>query len=554
MNWFRNFIVKLLKIIPARDKQITIKEPLSFQENVLKNKIWYRGDAVEIEQFFKSTAACDVEKTRFWASVSQGKVRKIHSGIVSMTVDRYKDIVTTDFDGVEFADAIEELQEIWEGIEEESNFTEILGEAVTGCLASGDGAFKISTDEDCKYPVIEFYDAEDVEYTRKHGRVTEIKFYTTYQKEKKEYRLEEIYARGSVSYKLYNDAGKEVDLKELPETQSLEAVTYPGDYIMAVPLKIFTSSRFKGRGKALFDAKTDVLDGLDEVISQWMDAIRLGRIKRYIPKDLIPRDEETGELMPANPFDNDFIAMEEGKGENDNSKIDISQPQILYEAYVNSYASFLDMVLQGVISPATLGIDLKKTDNAQAQREKEKITMHVRGKIIDALNVALPQLVSIVFKTYDNMRGKFPAEYKKINVKFGEYASPDFDSTIETVSKGKQGGIMSLEAAVDELYGDSKDEEWKEQEIARLKAEQGVQQMQEPAVNQTGMPLGDEEMQRSDGGGAAAKLNGAQIGSLMNMIAMVKSGQLTRSEAINIISATLGVSRDSAETFIEGGM
>lgn len=46
-------------------------------------------------------------------------------------------------------------------------------------------------------------------------------------------------------------------------------------------------------------------------------------------------------------------------------------------------------------------------------------------------------------------------------------------------------------------------------------------------------------------------LNGAQIGSLMNMIAMVKSGQLTRSEAINIVTATLGVPRESAETFIE---
>lgn len=31
-------------------------------------------------------------------------------------------------------------------------------------------------------------------------------------------------------------------------------------------------------------------------------------------------------------------------------------------------------------------------------------------------------------------------------------------------------------------------------------------------------------------------LNGAQIASLMNMIGMVKAGQLTRSEAINIVT------------------
>ncbi len=40
----------------------------------------------------------------------------------------------------------------------------------------------------------------------------------------------------------------------------------------------------------------------------------------------------------------------------------------------------------------------------------------------------------------------------------------------------------------------------------------------------------------------------------MNMIAMVKSGQLTRTEAINIVTATLGVPKEQAETFIENGM
>ncbi len=50
------------------------------------------------------------------------------------------------------------------------------------------------------------------------------------------------------------------------------------------------------------------------------------------------------------------------------------------------------------------------------------------------------------------------------------------------------------------------------------------------------------------------RLNGAQVGSLMNMIAMVKSGQLTRTEAINIVTATLGVPKEQAETFIENGM
>lgn len=47
---------------------------------------------------------------------------------------------------------------------------------------------------------------------------------------------------------------------------------------------------------------------------------------------------------------------------------------------------------------------------------------------------------------------------------------------------------MSIERCVEELYGDSLDEHCKEEEIARLKAEQGIQDMEEPALN---MAAGD---------------------------------------------------------------
>lgn len=49
-------------------------------------------------------------------------------------------------------------------------------------------------------------------------------------------------------------------------------------------------------------------------------------------------------------------------------------------------------------------------------------------------------------------------------------------------------------------------------------------------------------------------MNEAQIASLMNVIKMVKEGNVSRSEAISIISSTLGISRENAESFIEEGM
>lgn len=131
-------------------------------------------------------------------------------------------------------------------------------------------------------------------------------------------------------------------------------------------------------------------------------------MNRYIPEDMVPRDPNTGQLIEPNEFDNDYIAIGAVKKEGYSDKIEVVQPQISYEAYLNSYSTFLDLVQQGIISPATLGIDLKKTDNADSQREKEKITTHTRGTLVKVLCKVLPELVGKVMMTYDQMQEKAP--------------------------------------------------------------------------------------------------------------------------------------------------
>ena len=49
---------------------------------------------------------------------------------------------------------------------------------------------------------------------------------------------------------------------------------------------------------------------------------------------------------------------------------------------------------------------------------------------------------------------------------------------------------MSVEASVEELYGDTRDEEWKNEEVARLKAEQGVSQVDELSLGDIGQLTG----------------------------------------------------------------
>ena len=97
-------------------------------------------------------------------------------------------------------------------------------------------------------------------------------------------------------------------------------------------------------------------------------------------------------------------------------------------------------------------------------------------------NNNIKELVKMTLQAIDTLNNSTTQDID-VDVTFGEYANPSFESQVETVSKAKQGGIMSVEASIDELYGDTKDDEWKQEEISRLKAEQGISDMEEPALN-----------------------------------------------------------------------
>ncbi|HDN2450542.1 TPA: phage portal protein, partial [Clostridioides difficile] len=332
----------------------------TYEANLIRNKLWYRGEAYELEQFFKNISSDPVNQSRFWCATPSENlsIRKIHSGLPSMLIDKLTDIVVSDIDQIQVEDS-ETLNSLWKDISEDNKFNEILLDSIQKALVSGDGAFKLSIDTDIsKYPIIEFFDGDRVEYIHNRGRLSEIHFKTSYTKKSKKYTLVEMYGLGYIKYKLLDGRDNEVSLDILDETKELEDVEYKDKFIMAIPLMFFKSSKWEGRGKSIIDNKSDSFDALDEVISQWIDAIRAGRVQRYIPENLLPVDPNTGKILKPNPFDNSFIATSSNAGEDAKNQIDMKQADIKFEAYVESYSNAIDMCLQGIISPSTLGIDL----------------------------------------------------------------------------------------------------------------------------------------------------------------------------------------------------
>ena len=478
----KSMIRSWLQIQPANENSITIEEPMSFGANVIKNRIWYRGDASELHQLYTQLNDDYVGRARFWAAApAKQSVRKLHSGLPALIVDTLAYIVKSDMDDVTFGEDKSAAPANWSDIEKEIDLVGLVGGAVVGALVTGDGAFKISIDEKVsQYPLIEFFDADRMDPIVQRGRTVGIAFYTDYPVGNKTYRLHERYGKGAVDYALY-DGENEVPLNTVPDLSDLRPVTFDGDFMMAVPFEVFESSKYPGRGRSIFDTKTDDFDAHDEVVSQWMDALRAGRVQKYIPEDMIPRDPKTAALTSVDSFGTQFIKVQKPPVEGADPKIEVIQPDIRYEAFLSTYATTLDLCLQGLVSPATLGIDIGKMSSADAQREKKDVTGNTRNAITSVLETALPKLVSAILMTYDIMQGQ-PAGAYSPSISFGEYGAPSFDSHIDSVGKAATSGIMSVEAQVDELWGNSKDEKWKAAEVARIQQEKGVVPSAPPAV------------------------------------------------------------------------
>lgn len=489
MRWISNLsesvkrgIRSWLNVQGASPTTIRIQEVMDYELSAIRNRIWYRGDGNELEQMYQQSPEM-VDRYKFWASrCSPGmEMRKIHTGLPGLIVRVLSSVVLSDMNDFEFERGAQ--GQLWKEIEQENKFRKGFEEALKEALYIGDGAYKVTIDTSVsQYPILEWYSGEQIEINRYRGRIKEIVFKTEIKDHRQKYTLHEYYGHGYIRNELYK-GDTLVDYKTIDATKNLKDYQFDASVMLAAPIKIYESAKWKGRGGSIFDGKLDSFDAFDETWSQWMDALRAGRARTFIPEAFVPRDPQNGVLLKPNAFDNRYIAGNDNMAEDGKNQITTEQPAIPHDGYLASYITALDLCLQGIISPSTLGIDTKKLDNAEAQREKEKTTLYTRNAIVEALQETLPEVVSAALNAYNILIGR-PVEEVKVDIPFGEYANPSFESQVETLSKARPGAaLMSIEAQVEELYGDSRDDEWKQEEIARLKAEQGIAEVEEPGVN-----------------------------------------------------------------------
>ncbi|MCL2855994.1 MAG: capsid protein [Defluviitaleaceae bacterium] len=445
MGWVKNKMRSWLEIVPIDSVAgVAVLSDADFEREVFRNKIWHRGMPAELAGFYGGVDDL-VGNRSFWAEGGRNpKIRKMHSGLPALMVDVLADVTLGDFLGIKVCDN----EELWGEIALENGFDGLLARAVRTVLALGDGAFRISFDGDLSpLPIIEFFGGDGVRFNYHRGRLCEVVFIHD--------GVEEIYHKNGIRYEVTREG-----------VQKPADITHDLGVILAVPVLFDENPRFAGRGKSVYDGKTHAFDALDEVISQWVDALRDGRVQKYIPSGMLPRDPKTGEMRGMSGFETRFVQTQMDLAEGADNGVKVVQPTIDTNALEVSFAGFLNLALQGIIAPATLGIDLKRNDNAAAQREREKATLYTRGRIIDGLRRVLSQLVNTVLIAHGGENGTH-----QVTVEFGEYATPTFDAQIESIAKGVAAGIISHHTAVNQLYGDTWTDEQKAAEVERLRGE-----------------------------------------------------------------------------------
>lgn len=451
--------------------------------NVKTYKYWYNGNGDDllawytnqkISGFGKNLIRNRNKRNYFWSQSSgETDIKRIHSGIPQSIIDALSNVLGKP----QITDATGK----WDDICEENDFyTKLSQQARPLTMAMGYGAWKVNIDKKVSnHPIWEFYDAENVDFTFESGILTGIIFTSFYKKDNKDYCLFETrFKQDGNSYIVYdlfednNDNITPVDLSILEQTKDLKDLKIIGfNEILAVESKYFYNPTDSRYGKSLYDGKIDLFDELDEALSIQGETVRSSTPITWVAPDVMDRGPNGLPTMP-NRWNLKFMqkpSVPDGDG-NVSDDIVVTQPQLNIEQYSQNVRDLMDMIFVGRISPASLGIDIAKKDNATAQREKEKVTLMTRLNVMNAEKRAIRKIVklSIVLDQY-MQTGEILLQPLDVKVDFSEFANPSFEEELQILGNAYSSGEISTETYVNKLYPDWTEEQ-KQKEIEWLES------------------------------------------------------------------------------------
>lgn len=460
-------------------------------------RVWYNGNSEELLNYYTNEDIFGMarepiynrnRKNYFWAiSSEEGDIKRVHSGvpnaIVSTLVNAIGDAKITSNDIV--------LKDRLDRIKKSNDLTHLLNQKqMPLTLVDGWGAFKISFNKELSdEPIIQYYDAENVEFIYSFGILIGIIYKDYYKYQNRDYILLETRrikeGNSLIEYELFRLEKSEdvtsVPLETIPELGGLQNVMIPNlKKVLGVPCKFLYDPLNPDYGKSIFNGKIDLFDDLDQGLSQCSQTVRVSTPVEYYPVDLLERDPNGRPRMPK-VYNRQYVqkdGMPDGDG-NSNNAIQTTQPDLNFSAYTENSKNILDYILTGLLSPATMGIDIAKKDNADAQREKEKVTIMTRNNIISREERILKDLMELCLIVQEYLEsGTISLKEYDISVTFNEFANPSLENELQILGTAWSAGQISTERYVDILWKDKLSNEDREKEIEYLNNEKNRDNLQ----------------------------------------------------------------------------
>lgn len=458
---------------------------------VKANKVWANGDASEKLNFYTNQISFGFfdnpfyernELNLFWSiSAREQYIKRTSSDFANSIINTISNVC-----GVpQITFEKEEYQKIWNEIAKVNNFNVLLSQDIrTNALITGTSVAKINFDTDfMKIPIIENVDAENVSIITNYGQIIAIIFKTFYKYKDNDYVLFETRRKDQensyIEYELFKKVNtneiKKCDLSEVPDTSKFTNLVFKGVHeILGVPFIYFKNPIYKNYGKGILEGKFTELDNLDQAESVASWCVRVSTPIEYYSEDVLERKNKNGIPSVPSAFNRQYVKKEtlpNGDGEVNDPSIITTQPKLDIAQYQNEIANIKLSILDGLISPATMGMDMARNNNALAQREKEKITISTRNTINRAETEALKKLIKIAIATYKflNSNGVFNIDDEmEINIKYDEFANPSFENELPILGNAWNLGQISTEKYVELLWGDKISDEDKAKEVAYL--------------------------------------------------------------------------------------
>lgn len=461
--------------------------------------VWYSGDSDELLNFYTRSNAIDYnqnpiynrnKRSYFWAvSSTESDVKRTHSGQPRNVVDTLNYVIGMPQVSLRAGPVAERLRKI---LDANSFERMLLQRARPFTMVEGWGAYKINYSRSFSdTPILLYYRADSVDFIYKTNRLVGIIYRDYYQDEKgKDYILFETRRREGANLVIEKELFRATPgvnvlqpckLTDLPQLKDVDQRLTLTDYdgFLGCPSMVYEDPTGQFPGRSIFTGKIDLFDDLDQCLSQSSNTVRRTTPIEYFDTMYLEKDARTGLPKMPRSYDRKYVAfhgLRSGDGTNGGNAVTVTQPNLDFSQYSQEATSILLQIISGIMSPATLGIDIAKKDNAEAQREKEKVTIFTRNAWISEERKMLKLLFKELLCADELLRtNQITATDYDVDVKYSEFADASFEGKLRTILEGWQSGLISDRAAVDYLYGDSLSKEAKEYEMKFIQEQRDAQ-------------------------------------------------------------------------------